>query len=106
MWTTIYRRENSVGHLIFGGEDLRKGRQDQLNLSILAATPVPITVARAPTSVACDDDGQENNGPDKTKRCGLNWGDANATCGALCATDEECDGETCYADLDITPCAP
>jgi len=39
-----------------------------------------------------------------TTRCGANWGDANVNCKAACSNNGPCGGETCYANLDISPC--
>eukprot|EP00122_Pirum_gemmata_P007797 Pgem_evm1s7171 len=51
----------------------------------------------------CDTTPPETGG--NTKRCGMNWGEANGSCSATpcpSGTDEECsNGESCFADLAV-----
>jgi len=38
-------------------------------------------------------------------RCGADWADANSRCGTPCVdNDGPCNGQTCFASLDTTPC--
>eukprot|EP01084_Bolivina_argentea_P259589 438057_1 len=61
-------------------------------------TPIPTT---PPPSIP----GNCNSGT----RCGSGWGNANGKCGTCCGEyngyDKACNGEFCFADLSVEPCA-